>query len=220
MMDHELFPRRKTRQIRIGNVLIGGGAPISVQSMTKTDTRDVRATVAQIRRLEKAGCEIVRLAVPDAAAAAALGEIRKEVAPPSRRRHPFRPPAGAGLDRGRRGRAADQSRQHRLRGKGPGGRPGRPGAARSRFGSASTRDPSKRTCSRRTAVATAEAMAAERPAPRPDARGPRISSTSRSRSRHRISPGPLEAYRLLASQGRLSLPRRDHGGRGTRGGRA
>ena len=77
MMDHELFPRRKTRQIRIGSVLIGGGAPISVQSMTKTDTRDVRATVAQIRRLEKAGCEIVRLAVPDAAAAAALGEIRR-----------------------------------------------------------------------------------------------------------------------------------------------
>jgi (E)-4-hydroxy-3-methylbut-2-enyl-diphosphate synthase len=78
MMDHELFPRRKTRQIRIGNVLVGGGAPISVQSMTKTDTRDVAATVAQIRRLERAGCEIVRLAVPDAAAAAALNEIRKK----------------------------------------------------------------------------------------------------------------------------------------------
>jgi (E)-4-hydroxy-3-methylbut-2-enyl-diphosphate synthase len=79
MANQELFPRRKTRQIRIGNVLVGGGAPISVQSMTKTDTRDVRATVAQIRRLEKAGCEIVRLAVPDAAAAAALGAIRKRV---------------------------------------------------------------------------------------------------------------------------------------------
>ncbi len=79
MADHELFPRRKTRQIRIGEVLVGGGAPISVQSMTKTDTRDVRATVAQIRRLEKAGCEIVRLAVPDGAAAAALGAIRKKV---------------------------------------------------------------------------------------------------------------------------------------------
>ena len=77
MANHELFPRRKTRQIKIGDVLIGGGAPISVQSMTKTDTRDVRATVAQIRRLEKAGCEIVRLAVPDAAAASALGAIRK-----------------------------------------------------------------------------------------------------------------------------------------------
>jgi (E)-4-hydroxy-3-methylbut-2-enyl-diphosphate synthase len=77
MTDQELFPRRKTRQVRIGDVLIGGGAPISVQSMTKTDTRDVRATLAQIRRLEKAGCEIVRLAVPDASAAAALGVIKK-----------------------------------------------------------------------------------------------------------------------------------------------
>ena len=76
------FPRRKTRQIRIGHVLVGGGAPVSVQSMTKTDTRDIRATVAQIKRLEKAGCEIVRLAVPDRAAAAALGEIRKKVKVP------------------------------------------------------------------------------------------------------------------------------------------
>jgi (E)-4-hydroxy-3-methylbut-2-enyl-diphosphate synthase len=77
MANHELFPRRKTRQIRIGKVLVGGGAPISVQSMTKTDTRNVRATVAQIRRLERAGCEIVRLAVPDVAATEALGVIRK-----------------------------------------------------------------------------------------------------------------------------------------------
>ena len=76
------FPRRKTRQIRIGDVLIGGGAPVSVQSMAKTDTRDIRATVAQIRRLENAGCEIVRLAVPDDQAAAALGEIRKKVKVP------------------------------------------------------------------------------------------------------------------------------------------
>lgn len=77
MTNQELFPRRKTRQIRIGDVLVGGGAPISVQSMTKTDTRDVRATLAQVGRLERAGCEIVRLAVPDAAAADALGVIRK-----------------------------------------------------------------------------------------------------------------------------------------------
>ncbi len=77
MTDQEFFPRRKTRQIKIGDVLIGGGAPISIQSMTKTDTRDVRATLAQIRRLEKAGCQIVRLAVPDASAASALGAIRK-----------------------------------------------------------------------------------------------------------------------------------------------
>jgi len=70
------FPRRATRRIRLGGVAIGGGAPVSVQSMTKTDTRDVRATVAQIRALERAGCEIVRLAVPDAAAAEALKSIR------------------------------------------------------------------------------------------------------------------------------------------------
>jgi len=70
------FPRRKTIQVRVGDVLIGGGAPISVQSMTKTDTRDVRTTLAQIRRLEKEGCRIARLAVPDAAAAEALGKIK------------------------------------------------------------------------------------------------------------------------------------------------
>lgn len=77
MANHELFPRRKTRQIRIGEILVGGGAPISVQSMTKTDTRNVRATIAQIRRLERGGCEIIRLAVPDVAATEALGVIRK-----------------------------------------------------------------------------------------------------------------------------------------------
>jgi (E)-4-hydroxy-3-methylbut-2-enyl-diphosphate synthase len=76
------LPRRKTRQISIGGVLIGGGAPISVQSMTKTDTRDVKATVAQIKRLEKAGCEIVRLAVPDRRAVAALREIREKTRVP------------------------------------------------------------------------------------------------------------------------------------------
>ena len=76
------FPRRKTVQIRIGDVLIGGGAPISVQSMTKTDTRNVRSTLAQIKRLEKEGCQIVRLAVPDAAAAEALGKIKARASLP------------------------------------------------------------------------------------------------------------------------------------------
>ena len=77
--EEDCYPlvRRKTRQITVGDVAIGGGAPIVVQSMTKTDTRDVRATLRQIRRLEKAGCEIVRLAVPDEEAAAAFGEIRR-----------------------------------------------------------------------------------------------------------------------------------------------
>ena len=71
------IPRRKTRQISLGSVKIGWGAPVAVQSMCNTDTRDVEATLAQIRRLEQAGCEIVRLAVPDEEAAKALGGIRK-----------------------------------------------------------------------------------------------------------------------------------------------
>lgn len=76
------LPRRKTRQINIGGVLIGGGAPIAVQSMTKTATRDVVATVAEIGRLEKADCEIVRVAIPDREAAEALGRIKKKAALP------------------------------------------------------------------------------------------------------------------------------------------
>jgi len=74
-----LFPRRKTKQIKIGSVAIGGGAPIAVQSMTKTDTRDVKGTLSQIGRMERAGCEIVRLAIPDEEAVEALGKIRRKV---------------------------------------------------------------------------------------------------------------------------------------------
>jgi (E)-4-hydroxy-3-methylbut-2-enyl-diphosphate synthase len=69
---------RNSRQINIGGIRVGGGAPVTVQSMTKTDTRDVPATVAQIKSLEKAGCDIVRLAVPDMDAALALGKIKKQ----------------------------------------------------------------------------------------------------------------------------------------------
>ncbi|HTM08389.1 MAG TPA: flavodoxin-dependent (E)-4-hydroxy-3-methylbut-2-enyl-diphosphate synthase [Verrucomicrobiae bacterium] len=68
--------RRKTRQIQLGNVKVGGDAPITVQSMTKTDTRDVRATLDQIWSLEAAGCDIVRVAVPVREAAEKLGEIK------------------------------------------------------------------------------------------------------------------------------------------------
>ena len=71
--------RRATRQIRVGKVPVGGNAPISVQSMTKTDTRDVQATVDQIWALEAAGCEIVRVAVPDDEAAAAVRQIRSQI---------------------------------------------------------------------------------------------------------------------------------------------
>jgi (E)-4-hydroxy-3-methylbut-2-enyl-diphosphate synthase len=77
-----LAKRKKTIQIKVGNVKIGGMAPISVQSMTNTFTQDVPATVAQIKRLEKAGCEIVRVAVPDQEAAAALPSIKKKIAVP------------------------------------------------------------------------------------------------------------------------------------------
>ncbi len=69
-------PAHKTRRILVGTVPVGGGAPISVQSMTSTDTRDVRSTVAQIRSLAREGCEIVRVAVPDAAAVRAFGRIK------------------------------------------------------------------------------------------------------------------------------------------------
>ena len=70
---------RQTRQITVGDIKVGGGAPITVQSMTKTDTRDISATVAQIKELEKAGCDIIRLAVPDMESAKSLGEIKRQV---------------------------------------------------------------------------------------------------------------------------------------------
>ncbi len=71
--------RNKTRQILVGNVPIGGGAPIAVQSMTNTDTRDVEATVSQIIGLENAGCEIIRVAVLDIEAARAIRSIRDRI---------------------------------------------------------------------------------------------------------------------------------------------
>ncbi len=71
--------RNRTRKIHVGNVPIGGGSAISVQSMAKTDTRDAQKTARQIRRLAGAGCEIVRVAVPDMEAALALGRIRKAI---------------------------------------------------------------------------------------------------------------------------------------------
>ena len=74
-----MFERKITRQIHIGNVAIGGGAPISVQSMCNTKTTDTKATVAQIKALQNAGCDIVRVAVPDMEAAQNLGNIIKEI---------------------------------------------------------------------------------------------------------------------------------------------
>ena len=80
-MDYSI-ERRKTKEITIGNIKIGGNHPIAIQSMCNTDTRDVSATVKQIHALEEAGCEIVRVAVLDMEAAKAIGAIKKEIAIP------------------------------------------------------------------------------------------------------------------------------------------
>ncbi len=74
-----IYKRRISRQVDVGGIKIGGGAPIVLQSMTNTDTRDVEATVGQIRRLMAAGCDLVRVAVPDVESARALGRIKLEV---------------------------------------------------------------------------------------------------------------------------------------------
>jgi (E)-4-hydroxy-3-methylbut-2-enyl-diphosphate synthase len=71
-----------TKQIWVGGVPVGGGAPVTIQSMCNTPTHDVAATVAQIHRLEEAGCDIVRVAVPDLAAAKAVGAIREQISIP------------------------------------------------------------------------------------------------------------------------------------------
>ena len=74
--------RKKTRSVKVGSVTIGGDAPIAVQSMTCTDTRDIEATVAQIKRLTDAGCEIVRVAIPDEEAAQAVAGIKERITIP------------------------------------------------------------------------------------------------------------------------------------------
>ena len=77
-----MMTRRISKAIQIGGVTVGGSAPVVVQSMTKTDTRDVKATVRQVNRLAEVGCEIVRVAVPDAQAARALIDIKKQAKVP------------------------------------------------------------------------------------------------------------------------------------------
>jgi len=73
------FQRHKTREVRVGDKVVGGDNPIWVQSMTTTDTYDLEATVAEIQRMEAAGCEIIRVTVPKAQDAAVLGEIRRRI---------------------------------------------------------------------------------------------------------------------------------------------
>ncbi len=77
-----MFPRRISNSINVGSVVVGGGAPISVQSMTKTDTRDSASTIRQIKELEEFGCEMIRVAVPDAQAAETLSTIKKGISIP------------------------------------------------------------------------------------------------------------------------------------------
>ncbi|MBU3195360.1 flavodoxin-dependent (E)-4-hydroxy-3-methylbut-2-enyl-diphosphate synthase [Clostridium algidicarnis] len=71
--------RKTTRKVKVGNIYVGGDAPITIQSMTNTDTRDIKATVAQINELTKVGCDIIRCAVPDMEAAIAIKEIVKQI---------------------------------------------------------------------------------------------------------------------------------------------
>lgn len=78
----KLIMRKETKKLRVGNVYIGGDAPITIQSMTNTKTADIRATISQIKKLEQAGCNIVRVAVPDMQSALALEELKKEVSIP------------------------------------------------------------------------------------------------------------------------------------------
>ena len=82
MFSESPIKRRKSRQIMIGQVPVGGDAPISVQSMTNTETTDIASTVAQIKRIQEAGADIVRVSVPSMDAAEAFGEIRKQVTVP------------------------------------------------------------------------------------------------------------------------------------------
>src|SRR5215207_1501221 len=71
-------PRHRTREVRVGSLVVGGSNPIWVQSMTTPDTHDVEACLAEIRRMEEAGCELVRVTVPKPEDAAALGEIKRQ----------------------------------------------------------------------------------------------------------------------------------------------
>jgi (E)-4-hydroxy-3-methylbut-2-enyl-diphosphate synthase len=110
-----------TRQIHLGSVAVGGGAPISVQSMTNTDTRDAAATLAQIERLAEAGCEIVRCAVPDLEAARRAGGNLPGIAAAAHRRHSFRLQARSYRLGERSRRTAPESRQYRRTLEGRGG---------------------------------------------------------------------------------------------------
>jgi (E)-4-hydroxy-3-methylbut-2-enyl-diphosphate synthase len=77
-----MFIREKTRKVSVGDLVIGGGNPIRVQSMTQTKTKDIKSTVKQIHELEKAGCEIIRVTIPDMESAKAIGVIKRQISIP------------------------------------------------------------------------------------------------------------------------------------------
>lgn len=122
MSIHSASPiiRRKSRKIWVGNVPVGGDAPIAVQSMTNTETCDVAATVAQIRRLEDAGADIVRVSVPDMDAAEAFGKIKQQVNVPLVADIHFDYRIALRVAEAGSGLPAHQSGQHRSRGPGQG----------------------------------------------------------------------------------------------------
>ena len=123
-----LAPRRKTRQIKVGKVLVGGDAPVSVQSMTTTLTSDVNTTLQQIAELTAAGCDIVRVACPRQDDADALRRDRAALADPGHRRHPLPAEVRLRRDRRRLRRGPGQPRQHpQVRRPGQGDRRGRQG---------------------------------------------------------------------------------------------
>ena len=110
------------RQIQVGGVPIGGGAPVAVQTMTKTETANLAATMEQIRTVAAAGADIVRVAVPREQDVVALGDDRERVADPGDRRHPLQLHAGAEGDRRGCALRAHQPRQHRRPRQGQAGR--------------------------------------------------------------------------------------------------
>ena len=79
MENSSLIKRKKTKKISLGGVSIGGDSPIVVQSMTNTNTRDVKSTITQIKKLEKSGCEIIRIAVPDKKAVSVIPVLKKKI---------------------------------------------------------------------------------------------------------------------------------------------
>ena len=121
-----LAPRRKSRQIKVGSVAVGGDAPVSVQSMTTTLTSDINATLQQIAELTASGCDIVRVAVPDPGRRRRAARDREEVADPGDRRHPLPAQVRLRRDRRRLRGGAGQPGQHQgVRRQGRRDRPGR-----------------------------------------------------------------------------------------------